>query len=52
MDYLLELIIDFPLNAKFIYEEAFLIIENNQKINFVAYLIRDISEAYGKMQGR
>ena len=42
IDYLIE---DFKLNAKFIYEEAFLIIENNKKQGFIPYLIKDIREA-------
>lgn len=36
------LIEDFPLNAKFIYEESFLVVENNLRINFIVYLIKDI----------
>jgi hypothetical protein len=42
---------DFPLNAKFIYEEAELIIENNRRINFVTYLIRDVREFFGWQRG-
>lgn len=40
------LIDGFPLNAKFIYEEAELIIENNRRINFVTYLIRGARESF------
>lgn len=43
MNYIKFLLEDFPLNAKFIYEEAFLVIENNVKINFVTYLVKDIA---------
>jgi hypothetical protein len=39
------LIDNFALNAKLIYEDAFLVVENNRKINIVAYLIKDIAEA-------
>lgn len=37
---------DFPLNAKFIYEEPTIIIEANRCINFVTYLIRDVRESF------
>jgi hypothetical protein len=50
MDYVKYLIEDFPLNAKFIYEEAFLVVENNAKVNFVVYIVKDIGDAYRSME--
>lgn len=46
MNYVKYLFEDFPLNAKFIYEEAFLIAEKNNRLNLSTYLIRDIANAY------
>ena len=40
VSYLRCLMEHFPLNAKFIYEEAFLVVEDNAKINLVGYLIK------------
>lgn len=37
---------DFPLNAKLIYEDPFLVIEHNKRINFITYLIKDVKEAF------
>jgi hypothetical protein len=45
MAYIHFLIHDFPLNAKFIYEDAFLVVENNCRVNFISYLIKDMAEA-------
>ena len=43
---MLYLIQQFPLNARIIYEDAFLVVENNRRINFIAYLIKDVKEAF------
>lgn len=43
---MLYLINQFPLNARVIYEDAFLVVENNRRINFIAYLIKDVKEAF------
>lgn len=36
---------DFPLNAKFLYEEPSLMVEGNRRINLASYLVREVKEA-------
>lgn len=50
VNYLKHLVDDFPLNAKFIYEEAFLVVENNSRLNCITYFVREIAAAYRVIQ--
>ena len=42
MQYVEGLLGDFPLNAKFVYEEAFLVVERNCRVNFVTYVLKEL----------
>ena len=37
---------DFPLNAKFLYEEPALAVEGNRTLNLITYLIRDAKDSF------
>ena len=50
MGYIEALIEKFPLNAKFIYEEAFLVVPPNRRLNFPLYLLKQLQITFQQVK--
>jgi hypothetical protein len=46
LTFIKKLIEDFPLNAKFLYEEPSLAVPGNRSLNFVGYLVREVRNSF------